>query len=282
MNHKIIINQIFFLELKYTSLLAVQAGNRYAKISQIIASNSLNPWMESLFFLGGDWLMWKYADFIQLLDEVKSCGERQANKKKTTKMHLSTASPTQCDTNATSSLSPHLDCRSAGAPAAVPTFFCFFPSTAECCLCCCKLCHQHSLIARLHPRHPLPVYLTTTANSTLLRQRLNGSEQKKKKKSIMEPSGPGVRGQWGSWKVCRGKEATRGLVRACVCVCVCSIRSGQQKRCDQRPRGCMCQACHGSNLWPLIHVCACVCRMVTSVCGGLDHGGIWQGWGVII
>lgn len=53
MNHKIIINQIFFLELKYTSLLAVQAGNRYAKISQIIASNSLNPWMESLFFWGG-------------------------------------------------------------------------------------------------------------------------------------------------------------------------------------------------------------------------------------
>lgn len=228
--------------------------------------------------------MWKYADFIELLDEVRSRGERQANKKKqqqkcTFRQHR--------PRNAIRMPHPHSLPTSTVARPARPRpfrlFFYFFPSTAECCLCCCKLSHQHSLIARLHPRHPLPVYLTTTANSTLLRQRLNGSEQKKKKKSIMEPSGPGSGVNEVLEKCVGGRKRREGLsVRACVCVCVCSIRSGQQKRCDQRPRGCMCQACHGSNLWPLIHVCACVCRMVTSVCGGLDHGGIWQGWGVII
>ena len=67
--------------------------------------------------------------------------------------------------------------------------------------------------------------------------------------------------------MCQGKEAVREgkkclfvfvFVFVCVFVCmcgwagvymsVCIIRSGQEKQSDQRPHGCKCQACQGSDL----------------------------------
>lgn len=58
--------------------------------------------------------------------------------------------------------------------------------------------------------------------------------------------------------MCQGKEEVRGTV--CEYVSVCYARSGQEKQSDQGPRGCECQPCQGSNLWPLIEaVCECVC-----------------------
>lgn len=107
-----------------------------------------------------------------------------------------------------------------------------------------------------------PLYLTMATNSpvlTLLHPRLRGSEEK----SITVPSGAGsgvnevldkcVRGR-KEWE--RGKSA--GVCVLCEYMSVCCIRSGQEKQSDQRPRGCKCQACQGSNLWPLIGA-ACVC-----------------------
>lgn len=73
-------------------------------------------------------------------------------------------------------------------------------------------------------------------------------------------------------KSVRGRKGVReGKKRSSVCVCeymsVCCIRSGQEKQSDQRPRGCMCQACQGSNLWPLIRaVCVCVLDGDECVC----------------
>lgn len=125
---------------------------------------------------------------------------------------------------------------------------------ADCCFCLCKLSHQHALIAPFHPQHPLrytwlwrliPPFSPSSSQIERLGGKINNSAK-----------WDGVRGQWGPWQVCHGKERGREVEKVLVCVLVCANMwvcvmwrvVGE----TVWPCGRECQACQRSNLWPLI------------------------------
>lgn len=81
----------------------------------------------------------------------------------------------------------------------------------------------------------------------------------------------GVRGQWGPWQVCQGKEGVREgksafvCVRVCVCefMSVCCIRSGQEK---QWPKASWVSGLSGIKFMTIDRSCVCVCVLDGDEC----------------
>lgn len=140
-------------------------------------------------------------------------------------------------------------------------------SMADCCFSLCKLSHQRALIAPPHPHHPLrytwlwqliPLFSPSSSQIEGVGGKINNSAK-----------WDGVRGQWGPWQVCQGKEGGREGKKVLVCVCASIwvyVMWGVVRETGW-PHGRKRQACHGSNLWPLIGaVCVCVLDVDECVC----------------